>query len=147
METSSKNHFDCIIGKGSADAWQFTGFYGEPVTHKRFKSWDLLRKLNRQFGLPWLCSGDFNEIVKGLEKVGVSNRSHAQMQLFRDTIDECGNLDMGFTRHPFTWIFFSDGRTIGERLDRSLVNNEWMIWFGGSTVHHLNCSTSDHSPF
>ena len=42
VETSSKNHIDCIIGEGSEDAWRFTGFYGEPVTHKRFESWDLL---------------------------------------------------------------------------------------------------------
>lgn len=104
---------------------RFTGFYGEPITHKRFESWDLLRRLNRQFGLPWLCSGDFNEILRGSEKIGGSNRSHTQMQLFRDTIDECGFLDMGYKGHPFTWKkFFSDGRTIVERLDRCLANNE-----------------------
>ena len=69
------------------------------------------------------------------------------MQLFRDTIDECGFLDMGYKGHPFTWKkFFSDGRTIAERLDRCLATNEWLVRFGGSTVHHLNCSTSDHSP-
>lgn len=43
VETSSKNHIDSIIGKESADAWQFTSFYGELVTHKRFESWDLLQ--------------------------------------------------------------------------------------------------------
>ena len=69
------------------------------------------------------------------------------MQLFRDTIDECGFLDMNYKGHSFTWKkFFSDGQTIGERLDRCLANNEWMIHFGGSTVHHLTCSTSGHSP-
>ena len=147
VETSSKNHIDCIIGKGSEDAWRFTGFYGEPITHKKFESWELLRQLNRQFGLPWLCCGDFNEILRGSEKMGGSNRSHAQMQLFRDTIDECGFLDMGYKGHPFTWKkFFRDGRTIAERLDRCLANNEWLVRFGGSMVHHLTCSTSDHSP-
>ena len=73
VKTSSKNHIDCIIGEGSDEAWRFTGFYGEPITHKRFESWDLLRQLNRQFGLPWLCSGDFNEILRGSEKLGGSN--------------------------------------------------------------------------
>ena len=46
VETSSKNHIDCIIDKGSEGAWRFTGFYGEPITHKRQESWDLLRQLN-----------------------------------------------------------------------------------------------------
>ena len=79
--------------------------------------------------------------------MGRSTRSQTQMQLFRDTIDECGFLDMGYKGHPFIWKkFFSDGRTIGEWLDRCLANNEWMVCFGGSTVHHLTCNTSDHSP-
>lgn len=69
IETSSKNHIDYIIRKGSEKAWRFTGFYGEPNTHKRYESWDLLRQLNSQFSLPWLCSGDFNEIVRQKRKV------------------------------------------------------------------------------
>lgn len=38
VETSSKNHIDCIIGKGREGAWRFIGFYGEPITHKRYES-------------------------------------------------------------------------------------------------------------
>ena len=45
VETSSKNHIDCIIGKGSEGAWRFTSFYD-----------------------------DFNEILRGVEKKGGSNR-------------------------------------------------------------------------
>ena len=79
--------------------------------------------------------------------MGGSNRSHTQMQLFRDTIDECGFLDMGYKGHPFTWKkFFNDGQTIAERLDRCLVNNEWLVRFGGSTVHHLTCNTESLTP-
>ena len=113
VETSSKNHIDYIIGKGSEEAWRFTGFYGEPNTHKRYESWDLLCQLNSQFSLPWLCLGDFNEIVRGIEKKGGSNRSHAQMQLFREAIDECGFIDMGYKGSPFTWKkFFRSGDSI-----------------------------------
>ena len=103
VETSSKNHIDYIIGKGSEEAWRFTGFYGEPNTHKRYESWDLPRQLNSLFSLPWLCLGDFNEIVRGAKKKGGSNRSHAQMQWFREAIDECGFIDMGYKGSPFTW--------------------------------------------
>jgi len=31
---SSLNHIDAIINKSSVSAWHFTGFYGEPKTHK-----------------------------------------------------------------------------------------------------------------
>ena len=73
VETSSKNHIDCIIGGGTEGAWRFTGFYGEPITHKCHESWELLQQLHSQFNLLWLCVGDFNEILKGVEKQGGSN--------------------------------------------------------------------------
>ena len=68
--SSSLNHIGAIINKSSVLAWRFTGFYGEPETHKRHESWDLLRRLHGQNSLPWLCAGDFNEVTKQLEKSG-----------------------------------------------------------------------------
>ena len=69
------------------------------------------------------------------------------MQLFRDALDACEFIDMGYSGCQFTWKkFFRDGNSIWERLDRSLANSEWSARFGGSKVVHLNCSTSDHSP-
>ena len=41
--------------------------------------------------------------MRGAKKKGGSNRSHAQMQLFREAIDECGFIDMGYKGSPFTW--------------------------------------------
>ena len=60
-------------------------------------------------------------------------------------MDECGFIDMGFKGNPFTWkkIFQRWANHLGG-LDRSLANNEWLLRFGRSTVHHLTCSTSDH---
>ena len=45
------------------------------MTHKRIKSWNLLRELNSRMTLPWLCLGNFNEITRKLEKLGGSARS------------------------------------------------------------------------
>ena len=101
VETSSKNHIDCII-RGTEGAWRFIGFYGEPITHKHHESWELLRKLHSQFNLPWLCVGDFNEIVGNSEKLVGSSRSHNQMQLFREVIDKCGFIDLGYVGSQFT---------------------------------------------
>ena len=52
IDTYSKNHIDAIINKGKEDAWRFTGFYGEPITHKRSESWNKLRQLSNKFNLP-----------------------------------------------------------------------------------------------
>ena len=38
VESSSLNHIDAIVNRTSEKPWRFTGFYGEPETHRRFES-------------------------------------------------------------------------------------------------------------
>ena len=69
------------------------------------------------------------------------------MQQFREVIDECGFMDLGFERSKYAWSkHFENGVSIWERLDRCLVNNSWFMKFGGSRVYHLSCNSSDHVP-
>ena len=35
---------------------------------------------------------------------------------------------------------------VGERLDRSVINYEWLAKFSTGQVHYLNSFTSDHCP-
>ena len=143
--SSSLNHIDVVINKDTKEAWRFTGFYGEPETHKRQETWELLRNLHSQNSLPWLCAGDFNEILKQSEKLGGRIRPPGQMQLFRDTLDECGLMDIGFKGSPFTWSkLCNNGISIWERLDRAVVSYEWFSKHPGTQVHHTDSTTSDH---
>ncbi|KAL0014214.1 hypothetical protein SO802_001283 [Lithocarpus litseifolius] len=147
VEGCDKNHIDTIINKNKENEWRFTGFYGEPDTQKRVESWNLLRDLNQKFRLPWLCAGDFNELVRSNEKLGGNRRSNNQMQLFRDAIDACGFIDLGYWGSKFTWSkHYRNGFSIWERLDRALCTPEWLTKFAGTKVTHLTCTTSDHSP-
>ncbi|CDP19525.1 unnamed protein product [Coffea canephora] len=50
--------------------WRFTGFYGHPDASKRKYSWDSLRQLSTQSRLPWLCIGDYNEVLSQTEFQG-----------------------------------------------------------------------------
>ena len=70
-----KNHIDTIINKNKEGEWRFIGFYGEPDIQKRVESWDLLRELNQIFRLPWLCVGDFNELVQSDKILGGNRRT------------------------------------------------------------------------
>lgn len=67
-------HIDAIVNLGANDSWQFTGFYGDPDTTNWESSWSLLRQLSHQFNLPWVCMGDFNDILLAEEKQGWLNR-------------------------------------------------------------------------
>lgn len=90
------------MNKGKDNVWRFTGFYGALETHLRTKSWVLLKDLHNWSDLPWLCAGDFNELLKSHEKLGGQLRPYWQMQQFREALDECRLLDLGFVGHKFT---------------------------------------------
>ena len=76
-------------------------FLWELETFKWHKTWSKLRSLNNHTNIPWLCVDDFNKIMKLAEKLGGALSSHNQMQLFRDVIDECGFMDLGYMSTNF----------------------------------------------
>ena len=119
----------------------------EPDIHERHESWNLLWLLNTRENLPWLCASDFNEILRSSKKECGSSWSQAQMQIYREAIDKCGFVDLGFTGSQFTWQkHFVAGHSVWEMLDHGFVTNDWLLQFVESKVHHLSCNTSDHSP-
>ena len=79
VENSSLNYINAIINKGRENSWRFTGFYGFPETRNHLESWIKLRWLHQKFSLPWICAGDFNEILKSHEKLGGKPRPNGQM--------------------------------------------------------------------
>lgn len=86
----------------SGFVWRLTGFCGEPSTDRKVLSWKALRVLNAARRRPWLCLGDFNEILMGCEEGGTP-RSRAQMDRFRMALEECELSDLGFAGDPYTW--------------------------------------------
>ncbi|KAK9999213.1 hypothetical protein SO802_018816 [Lithocarpus litseifolius] len=91
---------------------------------KRHAAWGRLRSLKARGKAPWLCAGDINEITKQSEKSGGRARPHGQMQGFRDVLDECGFMDLGFVGPMFTWHKHFDNYTVWERLDRAVSTND-----------------------
>ena len=78
----SNNHID-------GSFWRFTGFYGSPEVIHRDQSWDLRRMLNDTNNMPWLCAGDFNEILATDEKMGGSLRPLRQIENFKRVLQDC----------------------------------------------------------
>ena len=147
LGTFSPNHIDGILNFGKEDEWRFMGFYGEPETQNHHISWTCLRRLKRRNAIPWLCAGDFNEIIRSHEKKGGRLRPKRQMGDFRDVLDECGFRDLGFVGGKYTWCNgHPDGFTIWERLDRAIATMEWIEKFPATKVMHLECGSSDHKP-
>jgi hypothetical protein len=98
----SKYHIDVEITENDGYKWGFTGVYGEPRQEERSKMWRLLRTLKNHSSLPWLCAGDFNEILYEWEKEGRAPRPEVLMDNFRTALEDCDMSDLGFKGDAFT---------------------------------------------
>ncbi|KAF7837882.1 ribonuclease H [Senna tora] len=87
-------------------------------------------------------AGDFNAFLYDHEKCGGSSGGSRPDQGFRDWVDSCAMLDMGFSGNKFTW----SRRDVSIRLDRVLVNQSWRLLFPEAGVVHLPRFKSDHHP-
>jgi hypothetical protein len=96
-------HIDVDVVEKNGSKWRFNGIYGESKSGEKEKTWKLLRTLEGQSKLPWLCMGDFNEILFDHEKEGGLARSPACMEAFRRALEDTHLSDLRFVGDPFTW--------------------------------------------
>ena len=71
-----------------------TAFYGFSERSKRKQSWDLLRRLSTGSSLPWVCLGDFNDILSPDDKNGRVEHPAWLIRGFREVVSECGLSDL-----------------------------------------------------
>lgn len=123
-----------------------TAIYGHPEMGQKKHMWTLQRRLAGVSNTPWLCIGDFNEILHPSEKVGGTDRSLNMISEFREALQDCNLVDLGCKGYPFTW---SNGRFgphfVEERWDRFLYN-EWRDIFYDCAAISLESWSSDHCP-
>lgn len=130
IQSFSKNHVDALINCSYNNRnRRITCFCVHPNVNLRYITWNLLRTLPEKFILPWLCLGDYNEIINNNEKYGGSMRSEAQMNNFRETIVDYGFIEFP-TRGPFyTCSRGSNNDIIFERLTvLSLKRNDGIFF-------------------
>ncbi|POO04030.1 Endonuclease/exonuclease/phosphatase [Trema orientale] len=144
--SSSQHHIDCFLRNDDNFRFHFTRFYGEPETHYRHLTWDLLDRLKSvSIQDPWLVMGDFNEILSHEDKSGGSLRSEHSMTAFRNVIDLCCLRPLDYTGVKFTWEKKSPGiKNIKERLDWAMINQHWLPCSKSIELEHLDFYNSDH---
>ena len=107
----------------------------------------MLKFIKSSSALPWVCMGDFNEVLHRSEHVGVQERSNAQIAGFREMVDVCGLRDLGYEGR--SWTFekkVAGGMHCRVRLDGALASADWSARFPSAVVQNLLATTSDHGP-
>ena len=77
--------------------------YGHLEERLKSETWRLLRHLRVRASLPWVCLGDFNEILCSEERNGRIPKLLQPIQDFQSTLLHCGLVDLGFQGYMYTW--------------------------------------------
>ena len=131
----------------SNSCWLFTAVYASPRSAERHILWDNLNKVAELHNMPWVLAGDFNEPLLDDDKFGGRAVSINRSLHFKDCLDNCNMMDIGFSGPRFTWTNKREVQgLIQERIDRFFVNPSWCLLFPEAKVVHLTRCHSDHCP-
>ncbi|WMV24639.1 hypothetical protein MTR67_018024 [Solanum verrucosum] len=121
--------------------------YARCNTMERLELWDELEGIVNRELFPWVIGGDFNVILNEEEKLGGLPFTQNEAIDFASFISSCALTEVQTIGSKYTWW---NGRIevecIFKRLDRILVNQDFLEEFPSSEVHHLIRQGSDHAP-
>lgn len=146
ISSFSNNHID-MLANDPEGLWRITGYYGFPDRGRRHLSWQLLRQLLAAHSCPWMCIGDFNDLLTSSDKRGRVEHPQWLFRGFRDAINDCQLHDVPLSWYPYTWFRGQDPATsVEQRLDRAMGTPTWHSRFSRATLTNLVAPTSDHNP-
>ncbi|KAL1357221.1 hypothetical protein HN51_009176 [Arachis hypogaea] len=128
--------------------WELTIVYANPQINLRREVQSYIKDLASSIQSPWLICGDFNEISDPSEKKGGALCDTNQIHRFKEWVDACNLIDLGYHGTRFTWRgpIWQNGDRIFKRLDRAYCNVEWNLTFHSAAVETLPRVKSDHHP-
>lgn len=128
-------------------AYIVTIIYASNYDDQRLELWKELISLSddqRISGKPWIVLEDFNQTLHPEEHFKPSSLNiDAPTRLFRETLLEADLADL--TCPLFTWTNKSKTNLIAKKLDRVLVNDEWLTLIPGSIAVFGEPDFSDHA--
>ena len=141
--SSSKNFIDVELSYRGVRSF-ITFVYGSPQRENRAAFWTHLSTLGADRELPWLLTGDFNEILENAEKVGGPPRWEGSFLNFRSFVSQHGLWDQKHSGCPLSWRGMRHTHFVQSRLDRALSNYAWSEAYPVGRCRYLRFEGSDH---
>ena len=147
LASTEQEIYTTIKVKNSDYCWLFTAIYASPRSAERHVLWNNLNKVAYMHNMPWVLAGDFNEPLQEDDKFGGRAVSVNRSLLFKECLDKCSMIDIGFSGPRFTWTNKREVQAlIQERIDGVFVNPSWCLLYPEARVIHLTRCYSNHSP-
>nr|XP_023896924.1 uncharacterized protein LOC112008814 [Quercus suber] len=125
----------------------FSAIYASPRLAKRHVLWNNLCLFAELHNMPWVIAGDFNESLSSEDKFGGRAVSSSRSLEFKECLDSCNMIDLGFSGPRFTWTNKMEVEAlIQERINRFFVNPSWCTTYPDAKITHLTRCHSDHYP-
>ncbi|XP_074305740.1 uncharacterized protein LOC141640960 [Silene latifolia] len=135
-----------IIIKTTKKVFFITIVYVFNEGSERLDLWDKLRSIASHCAVPWALAGDFNTVISSDEILGAASKQE-DMDAFIDCLSACGMIDIPTTGAFFTWTNKQESNHRKySRLDRFLVNQEWIDEFPDMHAHFHPGGLMDHTP-
>ena len=126
---------------------RYVNVYASPRCAERKILWKNLMCVAELHNLPWVLAGDFNEPLLSDDKFGGRSVSVNRSLLFKECLDRCNMMDIGFAGPHFTWTNRREVQSlIQKRIDRYFANPSWCVIYLDARVTHLTRCHSDHCP-
>lgn len=94
---------DLQLLDANAFEWFFSPVYASYNDDLRKELWIKLQSIADSRQSRWLAAGDFNDILSQEEKKGGAPINVRKCNLFRERINNCDLMDMGYVGSRFTW--------------------------------------------
>ncbi|XP_074301623.1 uncharacterized protein LOC141633025 [Silene latifolia] len=136
-----------VVDKVRRKEFWFTMVYGMDKLSDREPLWDSLRKYHSGLNGPWLVGGDFNAILASNERIGGAPITNAEMRPLAQLAHDCQLTDLSAKGSFYTWNNKHEcGTKVYSRLDRTLINADWLCCFPDNFTHFLPEGMFDHCP-
>ncbi|XP_070049980.1 uncharacterized protein [Nicotiana tomentosiformis] len=108
--------------------------------------WQEIRKISSIVVGPWAIMGDFNCVLHKEDIIG-RHVVMSEIKEFRACVADCGLQKLRSSGAYFTWNNKQEGHDrVYSKIDRVLVNTEWISLLPISEVHYMNEGLYDHCP-
>lgn len=102
---------------------QLSAVNGLHIIRAKSQLWEDIKRLSSQMNDPWLIMGDFNSILNTDDRPVGSQVQIGEMKDFMEYVNQCNFIELSIVGRNYTWT----NRHVYSRIDKILVNDEWMI--------------------
>ncbi|PKU86575.1 Putative ribonuclease H protein [Dendrobium catenatum] len=131
---------------GTRPPFFITIVYAANTPSERLPLWHNLTTLDENISSPWIVMGDFNCFREVKDKSGGNPIQFSRLGEFNNWVFKSGIMDLKAVGLRYTWFNGRVDDPIHIKLDRMLVNQEWLDCFPFSFYKVLPNLCSDHSP-